>query len=157
MKKKILIIISFCIILVLLITLFFAKGKEKIDKNIEENVPSQIDLVKTIDMDNLENAEIEDNKKINTSSKIAEEKTYGNIIINNIKLYATSDLSYFVADVTSDKDQSGQVKTISFVDKDNNIISEIEVYIPDLKANVVNKINASTTKDIANAYDFVIK
>ena len=78
--------------------------------------------------------------------------------MTDIDLKAQDGISNFTATVINDKDTDfeGGVGTITFVDKDGNRIEELQVNIPKIKAGNKSNINAGTTSDITNVYDFKI-
>ena len=111
-------------------------------------------------MNNTENAKIENGVKQNTSENILKDRNLNGIAITEIKLSAQQEgLSYFTATVQNNtsKDFKGGVAKITFTNKDGSVYAELEVYIPEMKAGAKNSIDAATTSDIANAYDFSIE
>lgn len=57
----------------------------------------------------------------------------------------------------STKDFVGGIVKITFTNKDGSNYAELEASIPQITAGGINAINAGTTADIANAYDFTIE
>ena len=68
-------------------------------------------------------------------------------------------ISNFTATVQNDSpvDFAGGVAKIKFINQDGSDYAELEVYIPELKVGTTNTIDAGTTADIANAFDFSIE
>ena len=132
------------------------KTEEQTEKQEETTQQEQIGL---IDMNNTENAKIENGIKQNISKNIAKDRELNGISMTEIKLNAQEGISHFTATVknNSETDFAGGVAKIAFTNKDGSIYAELEVYIPEIKAGVTNAIDASTTADIANAYDFSIE
>lgn len=164
MKKKAIFILGiFLLILIIGLFLFQKREHKPTNKPPEVNQNQRIDekeeKIVSIDMLNSDNVKIEDQKKINISENIKKEIIYENILISNIQLYATQDLSYFKAAVKNNSaiNFEGKVVTLSFQNKEGQEYSTMEIYIPEMTANGTNVINASTTKDISNAYSIKIK
>ena len=123
---------------------------------VEDEDSEQVGL---IDMANTENAKIENGVKENTSKNLLRDREVNGITIKDIKLNAEGGISNFTATVenTSSKDFSGGVAKITFINQDGSDYAELEVYIPELKKGAKNTIDAGTTADIANAFDFSIE
>lgn len=112
-----------------------------------------------IDMNNKENVEIKDGEKINNSAKLREEKQYAGMVIKDINLYTRAEgMTDFNATVenSSGKDFSSQKIIIRFLNKDGSEYARLKAYLGDVKAGASTKIDASTTADVSNAYDFEI-
>lgn len=111
-----------------------------------------------IDMENTENAKIEDGKKENTSETLLKEKTFSGYKVSEIKLYTQDGATYFKAMVKNETTNKYDAKPISvkFLTKDGGEYAILETYIGDMPAGGEAHINASTTQDLANAYDFTI-
>lgn len=112
-----------------------------------------------IDLNNTENAKITEGTKQNTSSKLAEEKTYKGMKIKNIKLVAEGGITRFTAKVenTTSSDYEGGGVTIIFKNSDGSEYARLEGILPAIGSGESNEIDAATTADIANAYDFTIE
>ena len=151
-NKKALIITGVVILVILLLSVaLIFQNKRAMKKNQNTHI---------IDMNNNANVELtSDNKKKNISEKVNASRNLEGIEISNIELYATADISYFKANVKNTKETnfSGGVAVITFKNKAGEETDILEIYIPALDAQKENTINASTTSDIANAYDFDIK
>ena len=131
--------------------------QEKIqEETAQQESTKQIEL---IDMNNTENAKIENGIKQNTSKNILKDRDLNGISITEIQLNAQEGLSHFTATVKNNTatDFAGGVAKITFTNKDGSVYAEMEVYIPEIKVGATNAIDASTTADIANAYDFNIE
>lgn len=130
--------------------------QEEIEKQIETVQKEQIGL---IDMNNTENAKIENGVKQNISENILKYRDLNGISITEIQLYAQEGLSHFTSTVQNNTSKyfAGGVAKITFTNQDGSLYAELEVYIPEMKAGATNAIDASTTADIANAYDFSIE
>ena len=112
-----------------------------------------------IDMNNTENAEITYNKKENISEKLSQEKSFNGLTIKDIKLIAENGKSTLTATVenNSEKDYEGGKITIAFINSEGSEYDSLESVLPKIKKGTSNKLNASTTNDLINAYDFTIK
>lgn len=166
LKNKKIVIISLLLIIILIIigvvvikNINTTKKQNNENKELyneeESNTP-----VPAIDMNNTENAKIEDGVKQNTSENILKDRNLNGISITEIQLNAAQDgLSHFTATVQNNtsNDFSGGVAKITFTNQDGSLYAELEVYIPEMKAGTTNAIDAATTADIANAYDFSIE
>lgn len=151
-------IIILLIVLIIIIGVVICKNKsKKANKQQEESI--QQSQNGDIDMNNTENAKIENGIKQNTSENILKDREIEGIKITDIKLEAQEGLSHFTATVKNDtsKNFAGGVAKITFTNKDGSIYAELEVYIPEITQGGVNAIDAATTSDIINAYNFNIK
>ena len=79
--------------------------------------------------------------------------------IKNVVLKAEGGISSFTATVEniSGNDFKAQGIVIKFVNKDGSTYTDLEGIIGDVKAGETTRIDASTTADIINAYDFSIE
>lgn len=136
------------------------KTEQEQGKRQEETTQQeQTEQIGLIDMNNTENAKIENGVKQNTSANILKDRDLNGIAITEIQLNAQEGISHFTATVKNNAstDFAGGVAKITFTNKDGSVYAEMEVYIPEMKAGATNAIDASTTADIANAYDFSIE
>ena len=159
--KRINIIIFIIVIIIALLiagTIIYQKNKDK-NTNQEEQQETEQDNLSLIDMKNTENAKIENGVKENTSENIAKDRKLGNLSITDIKLVAQDGVTAFTATVknNSTNDFEGGIVKIIFTNKDGSNYAELEASIPEIVAGGTNAINAGTTADIANAYDFTIE
>ncbi len=112
-----------------------------------------------IDMNNTENAKVEGGTKENTSSKLLEPKTYKGLTVTDIKLVAEGGMSRLTATVRNDSSQNfeGEGIVVVFTNKDGSEYARLNGILPSVLPGDTNEINAATTSDIANAYDFTIQ
>mgnify|MGYP006999398322 FL=1 len=162
MNKKgiITIIISILVILLIIVTgVIIYKNNSKVNNNQSGQQENQDETASLIDMNNTENAKIESGVKENTSENISKDRKLGNLSITDIKLSAQDGVTSFTATVKNDsnRDFAGGIVKISFTNKDGSNYAELEAYIPEIVAGGTNAINAGTTADIANAYDFTME
>lgn len=159
MKKNILIILL--VIIVLIIGIIFINKKRNIKENEQTITQEETNEfnVNLIDMNNTENAEIKDGIKENNSQKLLAEREVQGLQITDIRLKAENGISNFTATVKNNtgKDYPGGEIIIKFINKDGSPYAELEAYMPDVKNGGTNTIDASTTADIANAYDYTIE
>lgn len=141
-----------------------------ISKPKEETAPPDEDPLYVIDFDNLENAKIEDGKKVNTSEEILTEHTVGyytndagetfdaEIKFDNISLYADEYQSYFTVTVHNDNDFDIDYISINiaFLDNDGNYIYSSERNLTNLKANTSVEISIDDYFDYTNAKNIEI-
>ena len=152
-KKRLLILIVVAIIIILV--LFIVRA---VLKNNENNNPQNPSSAST-EAGSEYTALYSDGSKLNTSSKLKENKNYQNITISNIQLTTVNGLNRLLANVTNNSSSSTDAQDISlvFVDNQGNTIATVPGVIPALNAGETAQLNASTTKDIINAYDFRIE
>ena len=163
----------FVVIILIVIIAAIIIGSILLNKNKEENNEQNNNTNQTeqgqnitnnnsnslIDMNNKENVEIKDGEKINNSAKLKEEKKYAGMVIKDINLYTRAEgMTDFNATVenSSGKDFSSQKIIIRFLNKDGSEYATLNAYLGDVKAGATTKIDASTTADVSNAYDFEI-
>ena len=156
-SKGIILLIAIIIIAIIVVgTIIYQNNKNTQQEQQQETVQDSLSL---IDMNNTENAKIESGVKENTSENISKDRKLGNLSITDIKLSAQDGVTSFTATVKNDsnKDFAGGIVKISFTNKDGSNYAELEAYIPEIVAGGTNAINAGTTADIANAYDFTME
>ena len=156
------IILVIVLIVVLLIT-NKDKIKEKVGKSenteIEQETEQEVPEYSLIDMNNTENAKISEGTKQNTSSKLAEEKTYKGMKVKDIKLIAEGGITRLTATVenTTSKNYEGGEVTIIFQNSDGSEFARLKGILPAIDSGKSNELDAGTTADIANAYDFTFE
>lgn len=159
-------IIILIIIILVCVMLFKSKFiKEKIDElgsgNTQTNqeIEQEMPEYSLIDMNNTENAQINGGSKENTSAKLAEEKTYKGMTVKNIKLIAEGGITRLTATVenTTSSNYEGGTITIIFTNEDGSEYARLEGILPAIDSGKSNELDAGTTADIANAYNFTIE
>ena len=170
-KKKtitinpLLIIIILILIIVLASVIILKKDNKKektnqIENNqTEQEIEQEMPEYSTIDMNNTENAKINGGIKENISTKLAEEKTYKGMKVKNIKLIAEGGITRLTATVenTTTENYEGGGITIIFIKEDGTEYARLEGVLPAIDSGKTNELDAGTTADIANAYDFRIE
>ena len=153
------IIILIAVILIIVLIGYMTnknKGQEGTSKNNQQQTAEQgeqVSEVSLIDMNNTENAKVEEGIKENTSKKLLEEKEYKGLKIKNIELKAEGGISKLTATI---ENKSGEVNIV-FENKDGTEYARLEAVMPAVDNQKTNEIDAGTTADIANAYDFKIE
>ena len=159
------IIILIAVILIIVLIGYMVnknKSQEGTIKNNQQQTSEQgeqVSEVSLIDMNNTENAKVEEGIKENTSKKLLEEKEYKGLKIKNIELKAEGGISKLTATIEnkSGEDYNGEKVNIVFENKDGTEYARLEAVIPAVDNQKTNEIDAGTTADIANAYNFKIE
>lgn len=135
-----------------------AKSEQNTTENSEEEqivLPEQT----LIDFNNTENAKVENSVKENTSSKLAEPKTFLGLTFKDIKLKAEGGITRLTATVENNSSQrydGGDIVAI-FTNKDGSEYARLKGSLPEIEPGDTNGLDAGTTSDITNAYDFRIE
>ena len=158
--------IAIIIILIIIAVCIFIKvrkgntSKQTTDNTSTEEVVEEQPLPEysLIDLNNTENAKVENGVKENTSSKLSEPKTYKGMTIKDIKLIAEGGITRLTATIENNTGSryEGEEITIVFTNQDGSEYARLEGIIPAIDNGETNEIDAATTSDIANAYDFTI-
>lgn len=160
-NKKILFAIILFVIVIIISTIIFFKYIKKDNKEDYFNLePSVSSAESEIDMSNLTNSEIDkDGLKINNSPKIKEGIMFNDLQIKDIKIEAGESISIFNAKVenTLNKDLKSYLIDLVFLDENGNEIAKVETTFPELKQGKTGYITATSTKDIATAYELKIE
>ena len=101
---------------------------------------------------------LEDGSKLNTSTKLNETKNVDGLEIGNIQLSMVGGETTLFADVKNNTGSDLGVTAIDIIllDKNEEEIVTIGGVIGDVKAGESVRLEASTTLDFANAYDFKV-
>ena len=152
-KKRIIILVVIAIIVIVALLIVRAV------LNNNENNNTQTPSSSSSEAGSEYTALYSDGSKLNVSSKLKENKTYQNVTISNIQLTTVNGLNRLLANVTNNSNSSTDAQDVSlvFVDNQGNTIATIPGVIPAMNAGATEQLNASTTKDIINAYDFRIE
>ena len=99
-----------------------------------------------------------DGTKINTSSKLNQNKKLGDLEIGNIQFTYRNGVSVVLADVTNKGNSATSLKPVelTLLKKDGSTIEKLQGIIPALKPGATTQLNIGASSDVANAYDFVI-
>ena len=146
MKKsdiKILLVLAGVLAVALSIFLYARPKKEEIVENevVEE-------FVQVLD----------DGTKLNTSSKLQEEKTINGLKIGNIQLTEKNGQLVLLADVTNPTEKDSEIFLIDIIlyDKTGKEIATVPGIVSPIKAGGKTQLNAGITEKYANAYDFKV-
>lgn len=152
-KKGINLITLILIILVIIIAItvivkITGKNSNKKQTNGVQNQEQEEKFVKV-----LENGE-----KLNTNSKLNENKAIEGLELSNIQLTYKDGITNLLCDVrnTSKKNIKMQEVEIVLLDEDGNTIYKMPGVIEEIEAGATKQFNTSITADFANAYDFKI-
>ena len=173
-KKKVskapfvyIIILLIAVVIMVCLVVRNNQGKEEdtnsTGENTAENVAEEDDTplpeYPLIDMNNTENARIEGGTKENTSTKLAETKTYKSVTFTDIKLVAEGGISRLTATMTNNSTENLETQGIKivFTNKDGSEYASLMAILPAKTAGNTNILNVGTTSDIINAYDFTIQ
>lgn len=157
-NKKYIIIIAIILIISTMFIINILNGKNNKKEN-EKNAENNI-TIGLINMSNLENAKINEKRKENISEEILKDREIDTgITMTNIKIYAEDGISNFTADVINKTQNEIEEKIIKikFLDSSGNLYTEMEVSVPPIKKSGQASINAKTTIDIVNAYNFKVE
>lgn len=112
-----------------------------------------------IDYTKVENVNVKNNVKENNSKALLKEKDFEGMKVKDISLVASDGTTKFSATIenTSSNDFKNQKIVIIFKNKDGSEFARLNTYLGDIKVGNSAQINASTTSDYSNAYDFVIE
>lgn len=158
--KYILIILFLVIIIGLIYFLIVIKqNSTNIETEINYNLLNVGKDNGNIIMQNETNAEVKDGVKRNISNNIKKERKYNDIIVKDASIEASGGMSQFIATIENslNKDVQGGLVQVIFVNQDNNEITRIETYFPNLAKGETSTLNISTDIDLTNAYDYYIQ
>lgn len=149
MKKsgiKIFIILLILSLLILGVIYFIIKNNVHTD-TIEQNQISE-EFVQTLD----------DGTKLNTSTKLNENKNINGLQIGNIQLKREDNKTTLLADVenVTDKTINEKYLDIILIDKEAKILTTIPAITVKLEPGEKTQLNIGTQLDYVNAYDFRI-
>lgn len=176
-NKKIRLILIMILVIIILVIIYNIINNSKNNIDLDNNTTTDTDddtISKydyyNINFDNLENATIEGDKKINNSSLVAEshifkieydEQIYS-IETSNMEIYGdkeadTSYVSFYIENTSGRK-----IPSICFVlnfyrDSEYKSFTNIDVVVDGMEAGEKIKITTNTIDDIANSYDYKIK
>lgn len=168
-KKLMLFLVILIILVVVIVAIVVIKKGKGENKEISDQKSQGTEQEQTeeqpsqeytlIDLNNTQNAEVKDGVKQNTSSKLLQERTYKGMTIKDIKLVAEGGITKFTATLENNtkSNYEGETVAIIFKDEDGNEFSRLNTIFPKVDSGKTNEIDASTTADVANAYDFEIK
>lgn len=132
-------------------------GEQKPEVTLDQSVPLPEQTL--IDMNNTENAKVENGVKENTSAKLAEPKNYKGLVIKEVKLVAEGGTTHMTAKVENVSSQvyPGEGIVVIFTKADGSEYARLEGILPTVRPGETNELDAKTTEDLANAYDFTVQ
>lgn len=151
-------ILAICIILLIIVILAIIIVVNKLEKAKEKNVLVSDDG--TTENQNVEEFvnNLENGGKINTSSKLNENREFEGLKIENIQLTYQNSQTQLLANVKNDTSTESELMMveITLYDKDGNKIVSLDGIISPLKPGESTQLNIGSSLDYANAYDFEI-
>lgn len=160
MKKKILIAIPCILIIIILVILVVKKinfnknSKDDNSKTNNGNLEEEKVYDGYVNYEYLENAEIKDGVKYNTSKKIKEDHIAGNYKFSDMKIYSNDCCSVLEFNVSNNVDKNiNQHVNIEFYNnkKETIYVLELRIKQENIKTGV---IKTEIPDDIINAYDY---
>lgn len=151
-------ILAICMILLIIVVLAIIIVVNKLGKAKEENVLVSDDG--TTENQNVEEFvnNLENGGKINTSSKLNENREFEGLKIENIQLTYQNSQTQLLANVKNDTSTESELMMveITLYDKDGNKIVSLDGIISPLKPGESTQLNIGSSLDYANAYDLEI-
>ena len=161
-SRRILISIVTILLLVIIgISIYFFlkndKNVDELDNNQEEN--NQEKSTSLIDYENMNNVELIDGKKKNNSKALLEEKNFKGLKVKDIKLEEIRGTTNFSAKLenNTDDDFKSCIIVLIFTNEDGTEYARLEGSIADIPKGKSTVLDASTTSDLTNAFDFRIE
>lgn len=158
------ILVALIIVATILIIVFMNNGKNESNKVDDSKTKLEADVNPDAlpetnpSIGGVENVEEINGQKVNTSSKLKENKTVGVYTFSNISMSNGSTGTVITATITSTVKEktSGRDATLKFYDKSGKLVSQMETYIPQVKPGETATFRTETTSDVSNAYNFEI-
>lgn len=102
---------------------------------------------------------MEDGTKVNTKEKLNEAKSINGLLVSNIQLTEKDGVTTLLANVTNKGEKKTEFKRLKivFLDENGNDISSATAFLSPLEVGETTQLNASTTSNYINAYDFKIE
>ena len=141
-------VIIVCIIIIAIIILIFKNINSNKNENVAENTnyPSYV-------------TEIEDGVKLNQSSKMTDERVFGNYTISNMQLTTKSGMTTLLADVKNNSSSKTGLKVveIQLLNENGEGLITLTGIIEELEPGASSQLNTSVTSDYIQAFDYTIK
>ena len=164
--KIFMVVIGVVLVIAVIVCVVFAfKGKpeknevDNTNTNVEDiSEPQEEKLDGQIDYSKNENVKIENNIKENVSEALLKEKKFEGMKVKDTKLTASEGTTKFITKIenTSSVDFVAQKVVIVFKNKDGSEFERLDTYLGDIKVGGTAEIDATTTSDLSNAYDFEV-
>ena len=153
MKKSSKMSIILLVLILVIIGVVVIRPKQTKDKNEIEGTETNVNIEEN-------NVKIlENGAKLNTSSKLNEDKNIGQVAIKNIQVMYKDGVTNLLATIENneDKDLPETKVTITFIDELGNEIYKMQGLIEPTKVGETCELNCSITADFSNAYDIKIE
>lgn len=150
--KIIIVILVMLIIGAIATGIILLKNDNRNEKN-DKNTTNEIENISKEEFVEM----VDDEIKLNISTKLNEPKTINGIEIKNIQLTYKNGMTVLLADITnnSGKDLIDVTEAdIILLDKNNDEIITVVASISPTKVGETTQLNTSMTLDYVNAYDF---
>ena len=137
--KFLIVLIIVLVVIVVFVKIFAGKGKTNNENS---------DYTST-------NNGVEQNK----STELLKDKEFEGLKFKEIALTKSGDITSLTAKVVNNtgNDYTGKDVSVKFLNQDGTEYSTLTVYVSDIKNGEEGSINAQTTADVVNAYNFVIE
>ena len=149
-KKEKKMILGIIIVGVVIVGIIWLATRNKGEENKPaEQVTAKEEFVQVLD----------DGTKLNTSSKLNQDKKLGDLSVGNIQFTYKDGVSVVLANVTNKGNKATSLKMVelTLLNKDGSKIETLEGLIAPLQPGASTQLNMGATSDIANAYDFTIR
>lgn len=154
-------IVTIVLLVIIGISIYFLlknnKNVDELENKQEEN--NQEESTSLIDYENMNNVELIDGEKKNNSKALLEEKDFNGLKVKDIKLEEIKGTTNFTAKLenNTDEDFKSCIIVLIFINEDGTEYARLEGSIPDIPKGKSTILDASTTSDITNAFDFRIE
>lgn len=138
------------------------KNVDELNINQQENSQEknkQEESTSLIDYENMNNVELIDGKKKNNSKALLKERNFKGLEVKKIKLEEIKGATNFSAKLenNTDEDFKSCIIILIFTNEDGTEYARLEGAIPDVPKGKSTILDASTTSDLTNAFDFRIE
>lgn len=149
--KKNIILAMIIIVITVIIIIFSKNAKENSTKISYENT--------LIDTNNLENAEMQNDLKVNISAKAHEEKTYKDFKFNNLTIDSKNGETNLNVEITNTGKEETKEQYVKLICErnDKTEIGQLYLLISALKPSQTITANATVEYDYINLYDYIIE
>lgn len=154
-------IVTIVLVVIIGISIYFIlknnKNVDELDNNPEEN--NQEKSASLINYENMNNVELIDGEKKNNSKALLEEKNFKGLKVKDIKLEEIRGTTNFSAKLenNTDEDFKSCIIVLIFTNEDGTEYARLEGSIADIPKGKSTVLDASTTSDLTNAFDFRIE
>ncbi len=163
MNKKGIIIIVITLIILVVIALVIIKvnidKKNKLRENEIKEAQNNAGTESRIDFENLENAKLQDNLKVNTSEQAHNNKTFDGLEFSDMQLNSDNGETNFsvrITNISSNTIDEKYVK-ITCLNKEGSPIGDLYILVTKIEAGASINASAVTSEDYINLYDFKVE